>query len=402
MSFVAIHFVMEGYVKKALDCAQKAIEHDQRQEYKDALMWYTRAIEWLQQSIKYDKNTKTVEMCKQKMEEYLTRAETIKELPTRAAEAEGAQNESSSIDSTILAEKPNVKWSDVAGLEHAKRALQEAVIAPMRLPQLFKNVDPWMGILLYGPPGTGKSYLAKALATEADCTFFSVSASDIVTKWVGDSEKLVKSLFDRAREKKPSIIFIDEIDSMCVSRDSSSNSSGGQRLLTEFLVQMQGVGKDNSGVLVLGATNLPWLLDPGIIRRLEQKIFIPLPDLKARAALIKHACGFEAPQQLAEMTEGFSGADLSIAIRNAKMQPVRQVMAATHWHVTQDGQYSPAPPGAAGAIQMDWMSVPPNVLQARQVDMSDYLQAFGETKKSVSPALIARYDEWTREFGKMG
>lgn len=391
---------MEGYWKKALDSAQKAIEHDQRQEYSDALTLYTRAIEWLQQSIKYDKNPKTVEMCKQKMDEYLTRAELIKKL--QKPEAEGAQNESSSIDTTILAEKPNVRWSDVAGLEHAKRALQEAAIAPMRLPHLFKQVDPWMGILLYGPPGTGKSYLAKALATEADCTFFSVSASDIVTKWVGDSEKLVKSLFDRAREKKPSIIFIDEIDSMCVSRDSSSNSSGGQRLLTEFLIQMQGVGKDNSGVLVVGATNLPWLLDPGIIRRLEQKIYIPLPDLKARAALIRHACGFDAPQQLAEMTEGFSGADLSTAIRNAKMQPVRQVMEATHWHITQDGQYCPARPGAAGAIEMDWMSVPPHLLVARQVDMADYLQAFGETKKSVSGDLISRYERWTEEFGKKG
>lgn len=111
--------------------------------------------------------------------------------------------------STISMEKPNVKWDDVAGLEGAKEALKEAVILPYRFPQLFTGKrKPWKGILLYGPPGTGKSYLAKAVATEADATFFSVSSSDLVSKWQGESERLVRNLFDMAREKKPSIVFI--------------------------------------------------------------------------------------------------------------------------------------------------------------------------------------------------
>merc|ERR1719491_2788379 len=163
------------------------------------------------------------------------------------------------LEGAIVMEKPNVKWTDVAGLEAAKEALKEAVILPIKFPHLFTgNRKPWRGILLFGPPGTGKSYLAKAVATEANnSTFFSVSSSDLVSKWLGESEKLVKNLFEMAREHKPSIIFIDEVDSLCGSR-SDNESESARRIKTEFLVQMQGVGNDTEGILVLGATNIPW------------------------------------------------------------------------------------------------------------------------------------------------
>ena len=186
--------------------------------------------------------------------------------------------------SVILSEKPNVSWDEVAGLDAAKESLQEAVFLPIQFPHLFTGKrTPWKGILLYGPPGTGKSYLAKAVATEAKSTFFSVSSSDLVSKWQGDSERwvnsvflvttfllsdirLVKNLFQLARESKPAIIFIDEIDSLAGTRNESE-SEGSRRIKTEFLVQMNGVGHDDTGVLVLGATNIPWQLDNAIKRR---------------------------------------------------------------------------------------------------------------------------------------
>ncbi len=146
------------------------------------------------------------------------------------------------LEGAIVMEKPNVEWADVAGLEGAKEALKEAVILPIKFPHLFTgNRKPWKSILLFGPPGTGKSFLAKAVATEANnSTFFSVSSSNLVSKWLGESEKLVKNLFEMARKHKPSIIFIDEIDSLC-STHSDYESESTRRIKTEFLVQMQGL-----------------------------------------------------------------------------------------------------------------------------------------------------------------
>ena len=131
-----------------------------------------------------------------------------------------------------------MRWDDVAGLVNAKKALEEAVTLPIKFPEIFQGVrEPWKGILLYGPPGTGKSFLAKACATECDATFFSISSSDLISKYVGESEKLIRTLFKLAREKKPSIIFIDEVDSMCGSR-SDGETESSRRVKTEFLVQM--------------------------------------------------------------------------------------------------------------------------------------------------------------------
>merc|ERR1711874_638159 len=204
------------------------------------------------------------------------------------------------LSGAIVRETPNVHWDDIAGLEKAKESLKEAVILPIKFPHMFKGKrKPWRGILLFGPPGTGKSYLAKAVATEANnSTFFSVSSSDLVSKWLGESEKLVKNLFQMAREHKPSIIFIDEVDSLCSSR-SDNESESARRIKTEFLIQMQGVGNDNDGILVLGATNIPWVLDAAIRRRFEKRIYIPLPEQNARGMMFKLHMG-TTPNSLTE------------------------------------------------------------------------------------------------------
>jgi vacuolar protein-sorting-associated protein 4 len=242
-----------------------------------------------------------------------------------------------SLLSSIVTESPNVRWEDVAGLAPAKDELQEAVVFPLRFPHMFQGKrKPRRAILLYGPPGTSKSYLAKAVATEVEYTLFSISATDLTSKWFGESESLVRQLYELAREKKPSVIFIDEIDALCNNRESGGGGGGSgddattARLKTEFLVQLDGVGHgNNDGVVLLAATNLPWSLDPAIRRRFQKRIHIPLPDTEARVELFRIHGGEEwtgvvgeaggarevaVGAELARRTEGFSGSDVAKAM----------------------------------------------------------------------------------------
>lgn len=208
-------------------------------------------------------------------------------IPVGGNDDEEANEFETSLMSCIVQEDPNVSWKDVCGLEQAKAQLKEAVVLPMKYPQLFTGKrQPWRGILLYGPPGTGKSYLAKAVATEASSTFFSVSSSDLISKFQGESEKLVRALFELARKKSPSVVFIDEIDSLCSTR-SANDGDNSKRIKTEFLVQMQGVGKIMDGILILAATNDPGGLDPAMRRRFQKRIYISLPNDGARIDMFK-------------------------------------------------------------------------------------------------------------------
>ena len=194
------------------------------------------------------------------------------------------------------------------------------------------RLPPPAGILFYGPPGTGKSHLARAVATEVrDATFFAVSSSDLVSKFQGESERLVRGLWQLARKKKPSIIFIDEVDSICGARKDGDNDAT-TRIKTEVLLQWDGVGASSDGVLVVGATNTPWALDQAVRRRFEKRIYIPLPDERARAAMLRIHLG-KTPNDLqlehfdliAQRTDGYSGHDMSIVVKEALMEPVRMV-----------------------------------------------------------------------------
>lgn len=328
------------------------------------------------------------------------------------------------LEGAIVIEKPNVKWDDVAGLEAAKEALKEAVILPIKFPQLFVGKrKPWKGILLFGPPGTGKSYLAKAVASEAnESTFFSVSSSDLVSKWLGESEKLVKNLFSMAQKEKPSIIFIDEVDSLCGSR-SDNESESARRIKTEFLVQMQGVGHDTDGILVLGATNIPWALDSAIRRRFEKRIYIPLPEELARRRMFTIHIG-NTPNKLSEAdikhlaskTQGFSGADIGILVRDALMQPVRRVQSATHFKkcsgpsrtpgvdpsVIDHDLLTPCSPGDPAAIEMTWIDVPSEKLLEPVITINDMLKSLSQTKPTVSDDDLIKHKKFAEEFGQEG
>jgi len=320
---------------------------------------------------------------------------------------------------TMLQEKPNVRWDDVAGLQQAKEALKEAVIMPIRFPHLFHDKrQPWRGILLYGPPGTGKSFLAKAVATEANTTFFSVSSADLVSKWLGESEKQVRAMFDLGRENKPAIIFIDEIDALCSSRGEGESESA-KRIKTEFLVQMNGVGNSMDGVLILAATNMPWALDPAIRRRFEKRIYIPLPSEGARSVMFKihlgktvHSLTPEDFRELAQRSEGYSGSDIAIVVREALMEPVRMVQDATHFKKliapertdkTKMREYwTPCSPGDPAGVPMTWMDLNGDELMEPIVSKSHFRRSLITTRPTVSQADIVDHQKWTSEFGQEG
>jgi vacuolar protein-sorting-associated protein 4 len=282
---------MDDYIKRGTKAIEDAVVADNDRDYERAFALYLQGLDWFQLAANYaPAGTSVRARIVTKMHSYIQRAEMIKEQLTAdnspqpqgvvgggGGGGDGQQPDElrAALASAIVMEKPTIRLKDVAGLVEAKQALREAVIAPVKAPQLWgENERSWAGILLYGPPGTGKSFLAKAIAGEAECTFFSLSASDLISKWVGQSERLVKTLFAMAREKRPSIVFIDEIESILSARsggDGGASAVANDRVVTEMLVQMDGVSHDNTGVLCLGATNLPWVIDQGNIRRRHRR-----------------------------------------------------------------------------------------------------------------------------------
>ncbi|XP_051659669.1 katanin p60 ATPase-containing subunit A-like 2 isoform X2 [Manacus candei] len=296
------------------------------------------------------------------------------------------------VSKDIYLHKPNVKWDDIIGLDAAKRLVKEAVVYPIKYPELFTGIlSPWKGLLLYGPPGTGKTLLAKAVATECNTTFFNISASTIVSKWRGDSEKLVRVLFELARYHAPSTIFLDELESVMSQRGTAPGGEheGSRRMKTELLVQMDGLARSDDLVFVLAASNLPWELDSAMLRRLEKRILVDLPSKEARQVMIQHwlpplsnSGGVKLRTDLdysllSQETDGYSGSDIKLVCKEAAMRPVRKIFDALENH--QPGN-SKLP-----------------VIQLDTITTADFLDVITHTKPSAKN-LSRKYMAWQREF----
>ncbi|CBZ25066.1 katanin-like protein [Leishmania mexicana MHOM/GT/2001/U1103] len=303
-----------------------------------------------------------------------------------------------------------VGWDDIAGLQHAKASVEEAIVWPLRRPDLFVGLrDPPRGLLLFGPPGTGKTMIARAIANRAACTFLNISSSSLMSKWMGDGEKLVRCLFAVATVQQPSVIFIDEIDSLLSTRGEGETDSV-RRVKTEFLVQLDGVATDRGDrVLLIGATNRPDELDEAARRRMEKRLYIPLPDEAARRELIQRLLKSLGPSEadeddavgnageaastatattrsqvthtltdadldsLVRSTDGYSGADLKQLCREAAMGPLREMSVMEL--------------SAVAAADL------------RPVQRKDFKQALKRLKPSVGPAEVQRYVDWNKLFG---
>jgi len=286
---------------------------------------------------------------------------------------------------SVVDRSPGVRWDDIEGLKAVKLALIENIVYPQLNPSLFSGIrSPDAGVLLYGPPGNGKTMLAKAVATECKCTFFSMSASSLVSKWMGESEKLMKTLFALARLKAPSVIFFDEIDSILTKR-SGSEHEAGRRLKTEFLVQVDGCNgaskaQPGASVLVIGATNRPFDLDEAALRRLTKRIYIELPDGDARIGCIlrmlsevDYKLSRTDQNRLRDQTSHYSFADLNALVKDAAMGPIRDIQGNQSKIMSMDKS------------------------QLRKVCYNDFQTALSRLKPSVSAATIAEFREWERQ-----
>jgi AAA+ superfamily predicted ATPase len=234
------------------------------------------------------------------------------------------------IENEIVDRGHPISFDDIAGLQEAKQSVFELVCWPMKRPDLFTGLRSLpKGLLLFGPPGTGKTLIGKAIAHESGATFFSISASSLMSKWTGESERLVKTLFAVASHREPSVVFIDEVDSLLTARSSDENEAS-RRLKTEFLVQLDGAATPNDRVLVVGATNRPHELDEAARRRFVKKLYIPLPEEEGRRDLVRNLLSKNTNtvadtkvEEIVRRTAGFSGADLRSLCTEAAMGPIR-------------------------------------------------------------------------------
>ncbi|XP_078544232.1 fidgetin-like protein 1 isoform X2 [Lissotriton helveticus] len=285
------------------------------------------------------------------------------------------------IQSEIMDHGPPVNWDDIAGLEFAKTTIKEIVVWPMLRPDIFTGLrGPPKGILLFGPPGTGKTLIGKCIACQSGATFFSISASSLTSKWVGEGEKMVRALFTVARCNQPAVIFIDEIDSLLSQRGEGEHESS-RRIKTEFLVQLDGATTSSEDrILVVGATNRPQEIDEAARRRLEKRLYIPLPEPSARKQMVanlmsKENCclTLDEVELVVKQAEGFSGADMTQLCREASLGPIRSLQVIDISTITAD--------------------------QVRPIAYVDFKNALQTVRPSVSQKDLELYENWNKMFG---
>jgi len=295
-------------------------------------------------------------------------------------------------------EVPNVTWDDVGGLEATKAELRETLMYPLEHPDKFKKfgMQPSKGILFYGPPGCGKTLLAKAIANECQSNFISIKGPELLTMWFGESEANVREIFDKARAAAPCILFFDELDSIAKARGGSIGDAGGaaDRVINQILTEMDGVGAKKN-VFIIGATNRPDIIDTAIMRpgRLDQLVYIPLPDLKSRIAIFKAVLRKSPVARdidlnfLGEHTKGFSGADITEICQRACKNAIREaIQREIEKKVsTVEGGENLAPMETESKAETDEDPVP-------EITRAHFEEAMKFARRSVSDKDIQRYE----------
>ncbi|XP_025156482.1 katanin p60 ATPase-containing subunit A-like 2 isoform X3 [Harpegnathos saltator] len=293
------------------------------------------------------------------------------------------------ISRDIVQQNLNVHWDDVKGLKFCKALLKEAIVYPMKYPSLFNGkLGACKGVLLYGPPGTGKTMLAKAVATECQSTFFNITSSSVISKWRGDSEKYIRVLTDLAKHYAPTIIFIDEIDWTTTKNAdyASSSSEPARRFRAELLARLDGLlSMEYMNVTLLAATNVPWNIDVALLRRLEKRIFVDLPDEASRLEILQfyvHQDLHESSEMsdLVKETAGYSCADLKLLCKEAWMNQLRPVWARLESKAV-----------SVNDIQNDSL-----------INAMSHIALAKNNVKPIAKHMSDQYAKWHKEFGSFG
>ncbi len=287
------------------------------------------------------------------------------------------------IESMVISEKPTVKWEDIGGLKEVKSEVKEAIILPM-IHKKPDFVEAPRSLLLYGPPGTGKTLLAKAASNTLHANFFEARTSTLLSKYFGESSKIVSMLFEKARKDQPSIIFMDEFDSIMLSRDSGIQEST-RRVVSQLLMEIEGFSTQHGEkVVLIAATNKPWDLDDAMISRFQRRIYVPLPDSEARKQIFEiHLKGVNLHKitinSLAEMGEGYSGRDIANVCKEAIMLMVRE----------QNPKLD----------ELTAAQIEKYAMNYRSLAKDDFDRAFSKIRKTVDEKTIQKYEKWGEQLG---
>jgi len=364
----------------AIKCAQEAVTLDRQGKRELAVRAYQKAIENLLKIVNINPNYELNNIYTQRANVYKTRIKVLQDSwLTNSNREENTDEETDHFDDLILRETPKVKWDDIVGLEDAKRAIKEAVVYPSLRPDLFPLGWP-KGILLFGPPGCGKTLLAAAVSNEIKASFVPVDAASIMSKWLGEAERNVARLFNMARKsakKSPSIIFIDELDSLMSVHHLEVG--GETRVRNQFLKEMDGIIDKNNPVhvYVIGSTNKPWNLDQPFVRRFQKRIYVPPPDysqcleiLKLYTKCLKMSLDVNL-EELARLTVGFSGSDIMDVCQSAQLKVNSELFES----------------GMANSKA-----------EPRPIFMQDFLEILEKRKPSISKDSLILYEQWFNNF----
>lgn len=359
--------------------AREAVYYDKLGQKAKAVKKYQEALDILRKlnTLTHDPIMKGV--FTEKINEYQRRIEELMNIPTPTL-LHSKTTESTAPVEEFSMPKPSIRWDDIINIENAKKAIRESIVYPTKRPDLFPLGWP-RGILLFGPPGCGKTLLAAAVANEIDAKFFAVDAASIMSKWLGESERNIARLFNKARQvsdkqKKPAIIFIDEVDVFLSER--FLEVGGEARVRTQLLKEMDGIHEKGTKrqLYVIAVTNKPWNLDEPFIRRFQKRIFVPLPDLEARRKLFeKYLNELKINKdieihQLAVMTDGYSAADIRDVCIEVQMKVVNELFEA--------GRINDEP---------------------RKATIDDFLEVLKKRKPAIALDKMQKILEWNEKYG---